>query len=164
MIRLLPLSLLAAALACGQTPALAPSPGLFFGFGASLQSSTTPHTSGWGALAFEVNKSQSIWSFSEIDFTVVRPRVGQYQIQTSPRTGAAILLRSFGSAHLLALGDAGASTTGNSTGAAWAGGGVATVPLGKKDSKWLLVIGVRLLKTPQGGTQTLAEIGFGGTR
>lgn len=157
MKRLITLALLSAALACAQTPS-----NLFFGFGASLQNSTSPHTTGWGAIAVEVDQKQSIYSFSEIDFTVVRPKVGQYQIQTSPRTGAALLLRSFGSLHLFALGDAGASTDGTSTGAAWAGGGVATVPLGH--SKWLLVIGARILKTPQGGTQTLAEIGFGGMR
>ena len=89
-----------------------------------------------------------------MDFTLVAGKV-----QSSVRTGIATPLRTIGTVTIYGLGDAGTSTTGSASGSAFAGGGIAIIPVGRKGLQ--AVAGVRILKTAVGGTQTLVEIGFG---
>jgi hypothetical protein len=92
-----------------------------------------------------------------MDFTPAGKR-----LQTSVRTGMATPIRSIGQVQIYGLADAGTATVGTSSGSAFSGGGVALVPMGSKG--WQMVLGVRVLKTAVGGSQSFLEIGLGRVR
>ena len=103
---------------------------------------------------------QHVYSISELDFTVVGNILKKQPVtvQTSARTGAAVWLRSFGQFNLFGLANAGVATTGTNSSGAFAGGGMLTFP-----TRWKALygtIGIRILSSSVGGTQTLIESGI----
>jgi len=130
--------------------------GSFYAVGVSLEPTTRPRPTGFAAALVPLSQTQRIYSISEIDFVVVadpaHPKA--FQVQTSPRTGAAIWMRDIGPMHLYALGDAGAAISGMNASGAFAGGGMIVYPLGH--SRIYGSSGVRVLKTGS-GMQTLVE-------
>lgn len=152
--RLLVPALLLLLRGCAPAPALAQT---FYGAGVSLIAQSSPKPSGWAVVATEVNQKQALWSFSETDLTTAAIRNGLLAVQSSARTGIATTLRSFGKWTLYGLADGGVATVGTATGGAYAGGGLLVIPVKAIN----LLLGVRILKTSVGGTQSIIEIGFG---
>ena len=146
------LSLLLLAVSCfGQS---------FYGAGLSLYPQSSPKPTGWAAAMVTMSAPQRVYSISEIDFTAVGNilRGQPVSIQTSARTGAAVWLRAFGRVNLFGLANAGVATTGTNSSGAFAGGGMVTFP-----TRWKALygtIGVRILSSATGGTQTLIETGI----
>ena len=141
----------------GQAQSVDPTSPAFYGLGTSMMPQSSPKATGWAAMAYLVNSSAKLYSFSEIDYSLA----SDHKLQTSVRTGVATLMRSFGKIGLYGIGDAGVATTGGATGGAFSGGGVLLIPLGQKTR---LLIGVRVLKTALGDTQQYVEIGFGAAK
>lgn len=126
----------------------------FYAAGATMLPQTRPQPTGWAIIATEINTNNKIYSFSETDYTMVKGNV-----ISSARTGLATPLRSFGGITIYGLGDAGVATGGSVASAAYSGGGFVLIPV--KQTGWNVIIGVRVLKTSIGGTQTYAELGIG---
>lgn len=150
---------LALPLVAQSTPPSSAPASKFYGIFVTGYASTHPQPAGGMVLATEISASQQIYSFNETDWIPVRQTgTNKYTVQTSARSGFATMLRKFGPATLYALADAGVATNGGATGAAYAGGGVLTIPL---KSGWILFPGVRMLKSSVGGTQVVLGLGIG---
>ena len=148
-------------------PALAPAPAPatlpvnWFGTGAAYSSLSRPGISGWYSYALLLSNSARIYSFTTHDITSTRTR--PYTLQSSVRTGIAPVIRQFGPVTILGFGDAGMAGADNSIAAAFSGGGVVVVQLGKTD--WTVVGCVRQFKSNVAGadSQQIYELGFGRT-
>ena len=149
----------------GQTPAPAapaaptPQPVInapnFYGMGVSLLPQSSPKPTGWAVLAIEANAKQSIWSFSELDFNLVKN-----QVQTAALTGIGTPLRTIGNVTIFAIGAGGASTVGSTSGGAISGGAIVHIPL-KGGVDGAILFGYEALKTSNGGTQQMVKFGWG---
>lgn len=132
----------------------------FYGFAASALTSGHQQWTGSAVIATQLQKSQQIWSFSETDWIYAAP-AGQStrRLVSSVRTGLATQLRCFGTACLYGLADAGASSNGTTSGAAYAGGGVLLIPI---KNRLQLIFGARLIKSNVSNTQATISVGLGG--
>jgi hypothetical protein len=150
--------------AFGQTPAATGAPPEplaqnWIGAGMAWNQSATPQLNGWASYATLLSRSGQVYSFSTYDVTPIQV-AGKYTVQTSTRTGLAVIVRTLGPITILGMADAGVSATSLTTGSAFSGGGIGVYKLGK--TEWTIEAGARLLKT-NGGQQTMYEFGFGRT-
>lgn len=127
----------------------------FYGMGVSLLPQSSPKPTGWAVLAVEANAKQSIWSFSELDFNLVKN-----QVQTAALTGIGTPLRTIGNVTIFAIGAGGASTVGSTSGGAISGGAIVHIPL-KGGVDGAILFGYEALKTSNGGTQQIVKFGWG---
>ena len=128
----------------------------WIGAGAGYNSAASPSVNGWASYATLLSKTQLLYSFSSYDVVPLKVN-GKYTIQTSTRTGFALVVRNIGPITVLGLGDAGIAASSVKTGSAFSGGGIAVWRLGK--TLWTLEAAVRRLQTSL--PQSVYEIGFG---
>lgn len=134
----------------------------FYALGMSAFPQSSPKPTGFAAIAVLASERAQLWSFSEIDFTLVKPGAPNANcnvagcIQTSVLSGVATPLRQLDKWTLFVLGAGGAATTGNTSGGAISGGVILYIPV-KTGS---IILGYETLRGPF-GTQQIAKIGFG---
>jgi hypothetical protein len=146
--------LLAAALAAfAQTPL----PSNWIGVGVALNQQASPQINGWASYAALLSRSGGVYSFSSYDVTPIK-QAGKYTIQTSTRSGFALMIRTLGPITVLGLADAGIAASSLATTAAYSGGGIALWKLGS--TAWTMEIAARRIKAGSGIT-TVYEAGFG---
>jgi hypothetical protein len=148
-----------AACALGQTPAPATLPQNWIGAGMAFNQSASPQINGWASYATLLSRSGQVYSFSTYDVTPIKV-AGKYTVQTSTRTGFALVVRTLGPITILGMADAGVAASSLTTGSAFSGGGIGVWKLGK--TQWTIEAGARLLKTTS-GQQTMYEGGWGRT-
>lgn len=136
-----------------------PLPNNWAGTGAAYASFARPPVSGWFSYAVLVSEKGALYSFTTHDITSSKTR--PYTIQTSVRTGLATLIRRIGPIALLGFGDAGMAGAAESLGAAFSGGGIGILQIGR--TNWTLEIAVRRIKTTIGASQSVYEFGAGRT-
>jgi hypothetical protein len=150
---ILPLAVICAAVA---------QPSNWVGSGAAFNQAASPQINGWASYATLLSKPQLLYSFSSYDVTPIRLS-GKLTIQTSARTGFAMVIRQLGPITLLGLLDGGMAAAGTgagqTVGSAFSGGGIAVWKLGK--TNWTVAAAYRRLQTT--APQDVFEIGFGRT-
>lgn len=129
------------------------------GAGGAYDPTSRPQVAGWTSYATLVSEKAGLYSFTTHDITSTKNH--PYTIQTSVRTGIAVVLRTIGPLVILGLGDGGMAGSGDTVGGAFSGGGVGILRLGK--TTWTLVTAVRHLKTATGGSQNTYQMGVGKT-
>lgn len=149
------------------TPAAMTLPTNWIGLGGAYDPSpsASPKSTGWGTYARLLSPSQGLYSFTTWDTSGVtlkgfKPGTVVQAVQQSMRTGMALAIRQIKGFTLLGLGDAGLATVGATTTEAFSGGGIGVYRFA---SGWTVELGVRVLKTPAGGTETIYEYGMGKT-
>jgi hypothetical protein len=142
-----------------QTPALPVLPSNWVGAGAAYAGGGQPPIAGWASYAVLVSGKAGLYSFSSYDLTVTKAK--PYAVQTSVRTGMALVIRTIGPLTILGLGDAGMAQAPTSITGAFSGGGIGIYRIGK--TAWTLEVAVRRLKTPINGTSNAYEVGTGRT-
>jgi hypothetical protein len=146
--------LLATAMAAfAQTPL----PSNWIGAGIALSQETSPQINGWASYAALVSRSGGIYSFSSYDVMPVT-QGGKFTIQTSTRSGFALVIRTLGPITILGFGDGGIAASSLATTGAYSGGGIAVWKLGS--TAWTMEVAARRIKTGA-GPATVCETGFG---
>ncbi len=133
------------------------SPENFAAAGGAFNQSSKPPLAGWFSYGVKISDKGMLFSFTTHD--VLLSQAKPYTVQTSVRTGLATVLRTLGPIIILGLGDAGMAAGGTSVGGAFSGGGIGIIRLGK--TNWAIALGGRVIKTANGGSQTVYELGFG---
>lgn len=167
------LSFLATAALLAQTKAPVPAPvaaaapalpNNWYGAFASYNSTASPGIAAGFTEASLMSSTQQLYSYSTYDITLIKQPKGSaqaYTYQSSPRTGMAVILKSFGRLHIIGFGNIGVATTGSNASFASSGGGLALLELGKS-KKWDLFGGFHVLNTGAlGGTINVPEFGIG---
>lgn len=133
----------------------------WYGGFVSYNTSSSPKVGGGGVEASLLSKSAQLYSFSAWDVTLIR-QGGKWSYQSTPRTGLAMIIKSFGPIYIIGTGNMGVATAGANASLASSAGGIVLVKLGT--TQWTLFGGYHILHTGAlGGTQTVPELGIGRT-
>ena len=134
-------------------------PSNWIGAGAAYTAGGQPPIAGWASYAVLVSGKAGLYSFSSYDLTVTKTK--PYAVQTSARTGMALVIRTIGPLTILGLGDAGMAQAPTALTSAFSGGGIGVYRIGK--TAWTIELAVRRLKTPINGSANAYEFGTGRT-
>ena len=164
-IKILPLCLLLAAFALGQTTPPAPvNPVNIWGVGASwnqgASSTLAQQFAGTAMYARAVADATGTYAYTVID--IVPTNVKPITVTTNVGAGVAQKMLSAGAWTIYATGAVGPSWNGGSAGWAWSAGGMAAHAIGK--GTWYVAPMVRVISSNvsnQSGSQLIFSLGFG---